>query len=354
MLAELLATAESGCVLKYDTKWPHCHNLDGCFGSTNVQDAMTHCMNTPNCDGFSFSANAQNGGGCYKQSCYPDDSWNGFGSGSHGYYECTPDEPAPGECVLRYSKKWPHCNNDPGCFNTQPLENAKAACIATSSCDGFSWTTGASSGSGCYKGSCDPDDSWNGYGYDTHDYYECGDKLDSPPPPSPSPPPPPHFETTNNAVCKMPTADPDDNDDGTWLRYKDISPNTLDHCQQMCIEENQKQSEHTCYGVEYYENTGRCDIFTEEFSHYKYKKNRICSQLVTETTEELIPYDQPEVEGVEKSANGSMDSTAVVVASTGAVIAVCLISVVVYRRRITGTKNSECSVAYADPLEDGN
>ncbi|KAK3248571.1 hypothetical protein CYMTET_41965 [Cymbomonas tetramitiformis] len=102
VLAALLASAaESGipaptpriwahcCVRKYDAMYPNCENLGDGFYDINVQDAMTNCLDTPGCNGFSFSAHAQNGYGWYKQSCYPDDSNNGYDySGSHGYYEC--------------------------------------------------------------------------------------------------------------------------------------------------------------------------------------------------------------------------------------------------------------------------
>ncbi|KAK3287757.1 hypothetical protein CYMTET_4749 [Cymbomonas tetramitiformis] len=72
--------------------------------------------------------------------------------------------------------------------------------------------------------------------------------------------------------------DPDSNDDGTWLRYKNIEPNSLDHCEELCVE-----SEDKCYGVEYYEDSGRCDLFTEPFTHTKEKNRRVCSELSTDS-----------------------------------------------------------------------
>ncbi|KAK3261149.1 hypothetical protein CYMTET_29932 [Cymbomonas tetramitiformis] len=98
----------------------------------------------------------------------------------------------------------------------------------------------------------------------------------SPPPPSP-PPPAPLWVDYENTVCKSPSADPNDNDDGTYARFQDISPNSLSRCQELCLENDEK-----CYGVEYFGDTGRCDLFTEPFTHYKKKNGRHCSMLAEE------------------------------------------------------------------------
>lgn len=74
-----------------------------------------------------------------------------------------------------------------------------------------------------------------------------------------------------HTVCKEKDSETS-NDDGFYTRYKNIEPNELEKCKAMCVE-----AETECMGVEYYEETGRCDLFHKPFTHVKQKKNRICS-----------------------------------------------------------------------------
>lgn len=68
-----------------------------------------------------------------------------------------------------YIRKWPHCTNI-RCFRHDKLTKVQELCMASPECDGFSFKTGRSRGSGCLKKNCRPD-YVKGYGSGTHDYY---------------------------------------------------------------------------------------------------------------------------------------------------------------------------------------
>ncbi|KAK3284768.1 hypothetical protein CYMTET_7598 [Cymbomonas tetramitiformis] len=135
---------------------------------------------------------------------------------------------------------------------------------------------------------------------------------------------------SQDVVCKMEhNTDPDSNDDGTWERMKHISPNTLDHCKQLCEEYTG-----TCYGVEYLEDHARCDIFTEEFTHVKRKKGRMCSALSEDSLRTLGSYRRSR-----QGDSSKKQQVAYVFNQDGmiaAISAICVIMVFVgvfYRRR---------------------
>jgi len=71
---------------------------------------------------------------------------------------------------LKYLAMWPHCSNI-ACFDSTDVSDAVDYCLSSPQCDGFSFTTNAFTGSGCYKKNCRPDDV-KGYGVASHDYYE--------------------------------------------------------------------------------------------------------------------------------------------------------------------------------------
>ena len=174
-------------------------NIDCPSGTYLALQAM--CDSLSNCNGISFSSGAiesadTSGWGCLKQHC-SNDGYNGFGSGSHGYYEkkatCdppsppplplapipSPSPPPPPSCwTVKYANKWPHCVNLKHCPGGQTYLPMQALCDAESNCFGFSFSSGAiedesKTGCGCLKQSCE-EDGTNGYGYGSHGYYEKG------------------------------------------------------------------------------------------------------------------------------------------------------------------------------------
>jgi len=77
------------------------------------------------------------------------------------------------EMVRRYSRMWPHCD-DLRCFSHVELQEARAVCLATPECDGFSFSSATMDGgfgSGCYKASC-PNSSSRDFGRGSHGFWE--------------------------------------------------------------------------------------------------------------------------------------------------------------------------------------
>lgn len=77
------------------------------------------------------------------------------------------------QMVRRYSRMWPQCS-DLRCFSHVELQEARAVCLATPECDGFSFsvaTMGGGFGSGCYKASC-PNASARAFGRGSHGFWE--------------------------------------------------------------------------------------------------------------------------------------------------------------------------------------
>eukprot|EP00546_Thalassionema_frauenfeldii_P000548 CAMPEP_0178932126 /NCGR_PEP_ID=MMETSP0786-20121207/22400_1 /TAXON_ID=186022 /ORGANISM="Thalassionema frauenfeldii, Strain CCMP 1798" /LENGTH=340 /DNA_ID=CAMNT_0020609295 /DNA_START=822 /DNA_END=1844 /DNA_ORIENTATION=- len=72
---------------KYTRKWPHCVHIDGvgCLSGSR-RDLENECKKHDDCTGFSFSTSSTYGWGCLKN-CGNDDSFNGYGYGSHDYWE---------------------------------------------------------------------------------------------------------------------------------------------------------------------------------------------------------------------------------------------------------------------------
>merc|ERR1719487_1116361 len=192
---------------KYERKWPNCANIK-CFTNVDLEVAKSFCIAQADCDGFSISASAMGGGhgdGCYKTKC-EDDGWNGYETGSDGYWakvrvwkgsdptkeraldaflqklmpHATLENGArdqhcnsQGLCMVRkYQKKWPNCNNL-RCFERLTLEDAHSVCLSHPACNGFTISSGTSNkerGSGCYKTTC-KDEGWNGYESGQDDYW---------------------------------------------------------------------------------------------------------------------------------------------------------------------------------------
>jgi len=115
----------------------------------------------------------------------------GFTSETRHMY-CTPDLSQPPRCVIgfcadefcqecksdptgasymkKYTGKWPHCVNLL-CVTDKTRRQMELECNKDGRCDGISYSTGApATGSGCLK-VCGRNDSTNGYGYNTHDYW---------------------------------------------------------------------------------------------------------------------------------------------------------------------------------------
>jgi hypothetical protein len=111
----------------------------------NVRDVAKACNGKIDCEGFSFSANSVQGDGCFKVHC-EEKKDAGFGEGSHSYYER--------EFIRKHIEKWPRCCNLK-CFQDVKFEEAQATCSKNSKCEGFSYTSGETTGRGCYKHKCD-------------------------------------------------------------------------------------------------------------------------------------------------------------------------------------------------------
>jgi len=126
------------------------------------------------------------GDGCYKTTC-ENDSWNGYATGSDGYWAKVQSQVGSGSrqkqmssrcdnekhCIVKkYERKWPNCANL-RCFAGIDLEEAKSACLAQEACHGFSMSAMAmdgGKGDGCYKTKC-KEDSWNGYDFGQDGYW---------------------------------------------------------------------------------------------------------------------------------------------------------------------------------------
>jgi len=173
---------KSGMFRKYIGKWPHCTNIR-CFKANKLSEVAAKCMASRRCHGFSFSTRRSIGSGCLKKNCRPDNV-AGYGSKSHDYYvkyDTAPTKPtAPPTSmptnrvpalkrgiIREYIGKWPHCTNL-RCFGKTLLSKVRGMCMASPMCDGFSFSR--TTGSGCLKKNCQPDNV-NGYGLKTHDYY---------------------------------------------------------------------------------------------------------------------------------------------------------------------------------------
>lgn len=126
------------------------------------------CNELSDCSGFSFSSGKsgnKKGTGCLK-SCGNDDSTNGYGYGSHDYYEKS--------YLKKYTKKWPNCDQNRCSIGWSTLDKYVDACNEWSDCSGFSFSTGksgADKGWGCLK-YCGEIESSKGYGSGSHDFYE--------------------------------------------------------------------------------------------------------------------------------------------------------------------------------------
>jgi len=154
-----LVLSFDGMFREYTRKWPHCTNIV-CFNNKKLTLVKEWCMASPECNGVSFSTGRSTGSGCLKKNCWPD-YVKGYGFRTHDYYR---------KYMFRvYTRKWPHCTNI-RCFSNNNLKDVQQWCMATSACDGVSFSTGRSKGSGCLKKDCQPDNV-NGYGFSTHDYY---------------------------------------------------------------------------------------------------------------------------------------------------------------------------------------
>jgi len=166
---------------KYTEKWPNCENLL-CMCGTKTR--FTSTCNQLGCSGFSFptGVNGPDGVGCgCLKNCGNDDSFAGYGYGTHDYWENTAtfaptvtNLPVSFGYTKKYFEIWPHCENVEKCMcGTQ--EGFAERCNSFDNCAGFSFTTGVNddggNGCGCLK-NCGNDDSFAGYGYGTHDYWE--------------------------------------------------------------------------------------------------------------------------------------------------------------------------------------
>jgi hypothetical protein len=181
-------TDDGACMQKkYEGTWPNCVNLQ-CFSGVDLEDAKRTCLSHPGCHGFSMSEFAMEGGrgdGCYKGSC-DHDAWNGYSTGSDGYWAKVQTKPArklavdskprcnhKGHCISKkYERKWPNCVNL-RCFSGIDLEDAKQYCLAEDACHGFAITELAMDGGrgdGCYKTNCTKED-WNGWMFNQDGYW---------------------------------------------------------------------------------------------------------------------------------------------------------------------------------------
>lgn len=76
--------------------------------------------------------------------------------------------------ALQYTQSWPHCDDLGPCFTFADLAVAKATCLADTSCDGFSFSSGViggGRGGGCYKTRCRDGGRGRGLGRRTHGYW---------------------------------------------------------------------------------------------------------------------------------------------------------------------------------------
>ena len=78
---------------------------------------------------------------------------------------------------LRWSSRWPNCDNVQCMSGT--LSEIKEKCSEASNCDGFSWSKNKNKdsdrGSGCLKYNCKPDqESRKGFGFGSHGYWLKG------------------------------------------------------------------------------------------------------------------------------------------------------------------------------------
>lgn len=96
---------------------------------------------------------------------YPNDVW--YVAELPGY----PTPEAPPSYSKIYTKQWPHCDHidEVGCLAGSRTD-LEEECNKHESCTGFSFSTGSTEGWGCLK-NCGSDDSFNGYGYGSHDYW---------------------------------------------------------------------------------------------------------------------------------------------------------------------------------------
>lgn len=165
---------------------------------------------------------------------------------------------------------------------------------------------------------------------------------------TPAPPAPPQAVWTDyeDVVCKMEGGHSSKNDDGTWFRYKDISPNTLDECKRRCIDAIEQLTD--CKGVEYYEATGRCDLFTKSFSHSKSKSGRMCSALTWDG-------EGKSLESYKSAYSSSGSYSLVLQGSIGVIAAVCaMVAVGMRRRRFPAEDSSGSFKTVFDVEEDSH
>lgn len=142
---------------------------------------------------------------------------------------------------------------------------------------------------------------------------------------TPTPSPPKAVWTDyEDVVCKMKAGDSSKNDDGTYFRYKGISPNTLDECKRLCLDAIEQLTD--CKGVEYYEATGRCDLFTKSFTHSKSKSGRTCSALTWDG-------EGKSLESYKSAYSASGSYSLLLQGSIGVIAAVCVIVAVGLRHR---------------------
>lgn len=133
-----------------------------------------------------------------------------------------------------------------------------------------------------------------------------------------------------DVVCKQPNGK-NDNDDGTWLRYKSIEPNTMDQCKSLCLSAPDNDNA-DCFGIEYFADTARCDIFTQEFTHWKKKKGRTCSQRMSTSTTSLSQYKKAGyVDG--ELAQQTYNMGLLMIGGAGCVVAAAVVVVFITRRR---------------------
>lgn len=163
---------------KYTKKWPHCHNLGGCFSrSTALETAERMCNAQQLCTGFSFETGVTRGWGCLKK-CGANE-FGGYGANSHDYW--MKPKFSDWDYEIKYERKWPHCrnvDNQGGLFQATVTEASEWCELNNKKCSGFcrqtTFRTKIEVRSTTYYKSCFVNSrrvEFNGYGTGAWDYW---------------------------------------------------------------------------------------------------------------------------------------------------------------------------------------